>query len=424
MTESDALVPTDEPLARRVVAVAGTRVVLLVIGTVASVVIARTLGPAGRGRYAFDVAIATTAIALAHASIEQSQVYLVSIGTALRRLAANAVALGLTLGALAVGVVLASCLLLGYPTSAPFSDRPLLLAMLAIPASIIVLYVNGLLVLGGRTDLLNRGGLLAGVVQCVALVALAATEHLDVTTVLVVWLLNAALPLVVSLPYLRPRPRDISRELARTELATGLRYHAGLASLYLLLRIDVLLLAALRSDADVGLYALAVGLIELTNVATDAVATVVIRRQVTLGLDEAAQLTARVIGITSVLALAAVSGLLVLSPFVVPLVYGEAFRGSVPALISLAPGVLALAATRSAGGYLIRLNRPWVVTAMTTSAMVVNVALNLLLIPPLGIVGAGLASSVAYFGLAAAYLIWLTRSTGLRPAAFRPRLRT
>lgn len=413
----------DEPsLARRAVSLAGTRIVLLVLGTVASVLVARALGPAGRGQYAIAVAIAGTAVALAHASVEQAQVYLTSIGTSLRRLSANAVALSLVLGLAAVSVVAAASALVGYPSENLAQDGVLLLALASVPATILTLYTNGLLVLKGRTDLLNYGGLLGGTTQCLLLFVLAATGRLTVLLVVVAWALAAVLPLAVALPHLRPRARDLHLATARQELGLGLRYHGGLASLYLLLRVDVLLLAAFMDDRAVGLYALAVGLIELTNVATDAVATAVVQRQTTVSMQDAALLTARVVGATAVLAVAATAGLVLLGPVLVPLVYGAEFRDAVPALFALAPGVLALATSRSAGGYLIRLNRPWVVTGLAGSALLVNVLANLVLIPPLGIVGAGLASSLAYVLLAGCYLTWLRRAGGLRLRNFAPRL--
>lgn len=409
-------------MARAAVAVAGTRVTLLVLGTAVSVAIARTLGPAGRGEYAFVIAVAAIAVAVSHVSVEHAQVYLVSVGRDLRTLASNAVPLGLGLGVLAVGAVLTSALLFDYPSPRPFHDTSLLLALAGVPLSIIVLYTSGLLVIGGRIKALNRGALIAGVIQSALIGVLVAVDRLTVTTVVLVWLLNACLPLLVSLPVLRPRRASLSWALAREELALGLRYHTGMASLYLLLRVDILLLAAFRSDREVGLYALAVSLVELTNVATDAVATVVIKRQTHLALTDAAELTARVVGLTVVFAAVVSAGLVLVSPLLIPFVYGQDFRGAVPALFALAPGVFALAATRSAGGYLIRLNRPWIVTSLNVGALAVNVAGNLALIPLLGIVGAGLASSLAYILLAGTYLAWLCRAAGLRASQFSPGL--
>jgi O-antigen/teichoic acid export membrane protein len=421
MTEpqSNAAAP-DSGLARAAITVAGTRVTLLVIGTVVSVVVARSLGPNGRGEYAFVIAVAAVAIAVAHLSVGQAQVYLASIGRDVRSLASNAVPVALGLGLLAIVVVIGSSLLVGYPSKAPFSNPSLLFGLAAVPPSILVLYTNGLLVLAGRIKALNRSALFAGLLQCLLLGLLAFLHELTVATVVLVWTVNACLPLVLSLPVLKPRWASWSWSVAREELTIGLRYHTGMSSLYLLLRIDVLLLAGLRSDREVGLYSLAVALIELTNVATDAVATVVTRRQTNLAMADAAALTARVVGLSVILAAVVSTALALASPLLIPVVYGDVFRGAVPALIALVPGVLALAATRAAGGYLIRLNRPGIVTLLTAGALIVNVACNLALIPRFGIVGAGLASSLAYIILAAAYLGWMYKAANLTLTQFMP----
>lgn len=407
----------DTSLLRRAVGLAGTRVTLLVLGTVATVLIARALGPAGRGQYAYVIAVATSVATVAHISVEQAQVVLAGTGTPPRRLSANAVVLGLGLGGCASAVVLVSGLLTGYPEL----SAPLVLALAVVPGTLVVLYLNGLLVLQGWTKLLNRSGLLAGVVQVVLLSSFALLDRLTVGWVVAIWAGTSLLPLCVSIPSLRPRRADLSLATARRQLATGVRYHGGLAAMYLLLRADVLILTALTDEHDVGLYAVAVSLAELTNVATDAVATAVVQHQASGSLEDAALLTARVVGASVVLAALAVVVLGSVGPFLIPFLYGTEFAAAVPALLALGPGVMALAASRSSGGFLIRLDRPWVVTGLAAGALAVNVALNLVLIPPLGIVGAGLASSVAYALLASSHVRWLLRSSGLRPADLSPR---
>jgi O-antigen/teichoic acid export membrane protein len=101
------------------------------------------------------------------------------------------------------------------------------------------------------------------------------------------------------------------------------------------------MLGAIKDDRVVGLYALAVTLIELTNLVTDAVSTAVLQRQTNLPLEESGRFTAQVVGLSGVLAVLAATGLLATSPTLVPLVFGEDFRGTLPALFALAPGVVA-----------------------------------------------------------------------------------
>ena len=409
-------------LVRTALAIAGTRVLLLVSGVVTSVLIARALGPEGRGQYAVLVAIAGTAVVLGHSSIEQAQVFLVGRGADMSVLSANAVWLGTLLGILVAGVTALVTVALEYPNPRAFQQPALPIALLAVPLSIVVLLTNGLLVLSGRTRVLNRSMLLSGAVQFVLLVIAAIAHRLTVTTVVLAWTLSAGTPLLLTLHALRPHRAHISPGLAREAFGFGIRYHGAMVSRFLLLRVDVLILAAMKDDRSVGLYALAVTLIELTNVATDAVSTAVLQRQTHLPLALSARLTARVVGLSGGLAAIAATALLALSPTLVPLVFGQNFRDCVPALFALGPGVVALAMARSASSYLLRHNRPLVNSAIAFAALAVNATLNLALIPRWGIVGCGLASSVAYVLLAIGHLIWLRQTAGLTSRDFKPDL--
>lgn len=409
-----------QSIIRSVLAIVGTRVVLLLSGVFVSVLIARILGPVGRGQYAVIVAMVGTAVVVGHCSVEQAQVYLASRGADMRALTANAVVLGLLLGVMVAGATALVALVFAFPYDRALQQPDLPIALLAIPVSIVVLWTNGLLVLDGRIRVLNRAMLLGGAVQVAMLVGLTITDRLTVTAVLLSWTVNAAVPLVLSLPALRPRWLDLRAPLARAALGFGLRYHPAQLGLFLLLRVDVLMLAAIKDDRVVGLYALAVTLIELTNLATDAVSTAVLQRQTNLPLAESGRFTARVVGLSGMLAVFGAAGLLIASPTLVPLVFGEDFRGSLPALFALAPGVVALAMARSAGSYLLRRNRPLINSLLALTALAVNVALNLALIPLWGLVGTGVASSIAYVLLAGSYLVWLRRAASLDICDFQP----
>ena len=248
---------------------------------------------------------------------------------------------------------------------------------------------------------------------------LAVIHRLSVTAVVACWLLNAVLPLVISLSTLRPRLATVSFGLMRTEFAIGARYHGGQAGLYLLPRVDVLIVAVPAGAHAVGLYSVAVAIVELTNIATDSAATVVLKPQATMPMQDSAALTVKVTTVSAVFACSGVTAPAASGWIVIPLVFGHASRDSVPALLSLTPSIIALASTRPIGAYLLRLNRPWVQTGMTASAMVGNMLLNLLLIPRFGIVGAGLASSIAYAALAAARLQWFVRAADMHVEALR-----
>ena len=60
-------------------------------------------------------------------------------------------------------------------------------------------------------------------------------------------------------------------------------------------------------------------------------------------------------------------------------------------------------------------------SALSLGALAVNVTLNLVLIPSMGIVGCALASSAGYIALAAAQTIWFSRAADVPLLALRPR---
>jgi stage V sporulation protein B len=161
----------------------------------------------------------------------------------------------------------------------------------------------------------------------------------------------------------------------------------------------------------------------MTVIGTDAVAFALRDRQIGLPVAQGAHLTIRlsrinvIVGAASFAALAAVSGI------AVPLVYGHAYRGAVTALYALGPGVIALASMRAVSAHLVRLERPGVFAALTGISAALNAALNVALIPRMGIVGASLASSVSYVVLAVACLTWLCRSVGAPLMEVAPRWR-
>jgi O-antigen/teichoic acid export membrane protein len=101
-----------------------------------------------------------------------------------------------------------------------------------------------------------------------------------------------------------------------------------------------------------------------------------------------------------------------------------AFEASIAPLLVLLPGVVALSIAKVVGGYVTGIGRPGVNSALSIAALVLNVALNLVLIPQLGIVGAALASLISYSFNAIALTLYSSRAASTSLASFwvvRPR---
>ena len=195
--------------------------------------------------------------------------------------------------------------------------------------------------------------------------------------------------------FARPRPA-----LAARSVREGLRMYPGELASMLHLRADVLLLGILAPAASVGIYVVAYQSVEPILILASASGATILALGHGRPEVEGGHVTTRLVRETLL-----VGGLLailaaILAPFLVPIVYGQAFDDSVVPLLILLPGIVALCCGRIAMADLMRRNLLERMAAISVVAMVLNVVLNLALIPPMGAVGAAAASLVSYSRLA------------------------
>ncbi|MEU2429705.1 polysaccharide biosynthesis C-terminal domain-containing protein [Streptomyces sp. NPDC007861] len=384
----------------------------LVMGVVASVIIARALPPEGRGTYYMAVTVGTAAMALGHLSVEQAQTAMWSDKASRASLEGNSVPLGLIVGAgAALAAMVAATVFQGY---ANMPDLWLLATACAgVPLGVGVLYASNIAVLRDRPHAAALAPLAGAVVQCSCLAAVGLTGHLTVYTVVVVWSVSLAVSLAVLIGaggVTVGRPR---MGLARTTCGKGLRLHAGSAASYLLLRSDVFLLNALAGPRAVGIYTLAVTLAELSRLAVDVVAQITLPRQFGRDVGESAAVAARTVRLMVLLgAVSALTMVVAVSVLITP-VYGAAYAEAAAFVAWLVPGILLLSAGRPVATFLLRFRSPWFVVLPSLAALAVNIGLNTVLIPAWGGVGCAIASTAAYTALVAVQVTSFVRMTGI-----------
>jgi O-antigen/teichoic acid export membrane protein len=219
-----------------------------------------------------------------------------------------------------------------------------------------------------------------------------------------------------------PVSPSVDKELLGSVLAFGLKLQLGFVVWFLLLRLDVFLVGAYLGAREVGIYSLAVLFAELVWLVTNPLVQAALPFQAEVSIRESAPLAFKVVRFNIALAVLFAGAFAAVSWFVIPRLYGSEFGESYETLVLLLPGVVAMAAARPLSLLLTRQERPLVYSAVACAGLVANVALNVLLLPSLGVVGASVASSVAYVGVSAAWIAWALRAsrTSLREA-FAPR---
>jgi O-antigen/teichoic acid export membrane protein len=201
-------------------------------------------------------------------------------------------------------------------------------------------------------------------------------------------------------------PGHVRAALVRPLVTYGLSQFAAVTPTSVNLILDQLVLSQVVPAADLGRYSVAASITlvpvplvaAIGNVAFPRLAA---QRTVTAQgqwLQRAAVLS------SAVMAVAIMAPIAVSSYWVIPLVFGPAYRGAVPLLWILAPGGVFMASSQVAGDLLRGRDRPGLVAVAQGLAAVFTVVLLIVLLPSMGVAAAAIASTVAY-GVALAVMI-------------------
>jgi O-antigen/teichoic acid export membrane protein/GT2 family glycosyltransferase len=369
----------------------------VIAGSVAGIILARVLGPAGRGLFELGRTFALTTSGAAGLGLGSAAIYAHGraaitrqglFGACLATLGGGAL-LGVGLGAFLLAdrwhglgsreivVVSASVPLIAFYTQAHNALRGVgeeawFRRTMAARDAVFVILLGIVLALGGGLGF--------------ALVAWAA--H---------WLLGAgAMAVVLARACGRPRwPGGASRTL----LAFGSSQVIAALLMFLHMRVGLFVLRGFERAADVGQYAVAFGAAEILSFGGLAVGLVLFPRTVrsaaadpTGGRERAERAIRGTFAFTFVGAVLLVLG----GPALVETIFGADFSQAGDPLRALCPGMVAVALIQVIRSDLTGRGRIWTVAAFDGMALVIASALALVLVPPFGTTGAAIAFSIAH----------------------------
>ena len=198
---------------------------------------------------------------------------------------------------------------------------------------------------------------------------------------------------------------------------TGPRAVATVAQT-VLKRADVVMVAALRSPSEAAVYAAASRFVTLGQVGVQALQqalspqlSAMFARDDRDGAREVYQVTTLW---SIVMAWPVYLACAVLAP-VVLVVFGEGYTQGAPVVVLLSLAMLVAVASGSVDTVVLMSGRSMLSLTNTLVTLVINVVLNLILIPPFGLVGAGVAWAVAIVVRNVLPLVQIRRALGMSP---------
>lgn len=381
----------------RILAPMGFDASILLLNLTTGIIIARALGPAGRGEIAAILLVSQLAVWFFSGGATEA------IGFRLARnpsdgprLLGTWLAVGIPLGLLAIG---AAQVALPILFSAQTPDTIALGRIYVVIVLVMMLQAaqNGMLL--GSHDFLfyNLTRFIQPAVIAAGYLALWAAGVLSVELALIVnaaatctCFIAAGVRLLLKQGIGRP-----SRTLLRDTLSFGLRTHMGSIAGLISARLDLLIVPAFLGAASVGLYSVATNVASIISTLTATIATfvmpVVARRH-----RQSPRTVVRTLQVVLLIGVAIAIPLAVLANIALNIVYGADFEGAATALRILLPGVVLGAAAMVLWSGLIAANRPLLSSVAAIPAALLTVVGLILFLENGGIDAAAIVSTCAY----------------------------
>ncbi|MGC2373506.1 MAG: polysaccharide biosynthesis C-terminal domain-containing protein [Solirubrobacteraceae bacterium] len=407
----------------------GLRLVQYGLLFAANVLASRALGTAGRAQYALPINLATLVWIAVNLSLDGSAgAMLARREVSLRALSRFLAAAALVLGALGAVATLVIGLRISDSLLAHASEQAVELAAVTVPLTLAAQLAMGLLVRLGALRAYGWSTIVGATVQLTFIAVLAATGGLTparaiggtaIGLLVIVSLLMVALARRVGARALVPA---LEWSVIRRALAGGLAVHPATLALQLNLRVDLLIVSALLSVHEAGLYSLSTSLVSVLYLAVWTLTASSAQTQTNAPLDVANRYTLDFVRNSWMFALAAALALAAVAWPLIRLVFGAAWTGSAVPFMVLASATVMLSIEAPVRIMLMRMRRASWISAASCAGMLLNVGLNFSLIPLLGILGAALASVASYSLHAILMLVLFGRASGLDVrSALRPR---
>lgn len=179
-------------------------------------------------------------------------------------------------------------------------------------------------------------------------------------------------------------------------------------------RIDTFLVNLYLDSGALGIYSIAFTFAELLLLIPRSFGVAIFPRMNKSVLNDKVSMMLKTAKINLILVVFGACIMLLGGYPIIKLLYGAKFESAFLALVWLLPGVIAMSLTYSSYHYFFSsTGRPYILAATYGLGILVNIVCNLILIPVMGINGAALSSSITYIIITITFILVISKQTKL-----------
>jgi len=376
------------------------QIVLVFLGITTSVLTARILGPSGKGTLSVVLLLPTILVHIGSISISNSNIYFLGKKKyTLNQIFWNSIFIAILCG----GICIISFFIFNDIFRRLFVNIPinyLRIVVFSVPLGILIPYLFNLFLSMQKIVLYNIVKLSQPLVFILLFVFLSLLFHHNISMAAVSYSCSFFVTSVIGIFLLRKKvilkPEFNSKTLKDT-LSFGFKGHLGSIADYLNRRFDIFIISTLLPIEQVGYYAIAVTVTEMLWYIPKSIGSILLNKiSLTTIQRESNNFTALVCRNTLFLLTILGLFLLLTNKIIIEIFYGTAYLPSISALLILIPGIIISGIKGLLVSYVTGIGKPIVSTISAFIGLVINIPLNYLLIPIVGIAGAALATTISY----------------------------
>lgn len=397
-----------------------TRMAQVFLALILSIVVNRIIGPQNRGVLELVSTIPVLFVNIANLGLGNAVLYFIGKKSYAPDLVVNtSVTASLLISALLCASLGAGYFWFGSSVFAGISLSLMTLAMAMIPMLMVQKVLHYALLAQGQLYQQNKIQIISSVLSIVMTFLFVVLLRLEVLGAMLASVLTLVL---ITILYLWVILRDSSRRLRfeidftilRNSFRFGLVPFLALAVMNLIFRSDIFLVKYFLNDIELGYYGLGVSLCERIWMIPESIGVVVLMKAAQALEHNSIAATCRACRVTLWVTAASCAALGLVAPWLIPFLYGASYAPAVLPLELLLPGIALISVFLVLHSDLTGKGEAKVTLTVFTIFLVLNVILNVIMIPWAGIAGSAVASTISYGGGSITLAICYSRKYGVR----------
>lgn len=396
-----------------IISVFSSNVFTLISNLLIVILLSRKLGPEGYGLYTAVLVVPLLVVSFFQMGIRPSTVFMIGSGRYNADQVVSAVISTLFVTGTAGMVFSAITYLLMFKTG--YTALLIILALFTIPMRLTAIYAGGVFLAKEQIKKANIMNWLTALLMLVFAVVFVWLLKMKVTGALTGLLISNVIVSAYAVSLLKKEYKitiNLRNPIIIQMLRLGVVYASSFLIIQLNYRVDILLLQRLSDTKEVGLYSLGVAFAELLWQIPLAISIIVMTRSAnTKNMKLMTENTAKLLRLSIIAGIVLSAFIYLLAPYIIPLAFGPGFKASVAIIQTILPGIIILIIFRILSGQLSGMGKPQVALRAFIPALILNVALNIILIPKMGGIGAAISTNISYLAGTIIYVIAFCKIT-------------